>query len=184
MSTFLDRIRARTRRANAKRAKRLGLSRTALEPLLAPHLPSPDSELLEGDGSDQPEGAELEATDTTPAVVNAESEPSDAASQVDTTDELAAREDLVTAAEPEPAPAASVADYVISRLEFPKSSNLRAASLGVDGVLMVDFANGSRYRYANFTLELMAEWEAAKSAGSWFHNNVRTKPDRHPIVEA
>lgn len=81
------------------------------------------------------------------------------------------------AADPEPAPAAP-----LLRLEFKNSSNLRHAELGADGVVTVHFANGTTYGYASFTPELMLEWEHADSAGRWFHNNVRSKPDKHPVV--
>lgn len=64
------------------------------------------------------------------------------------------------------------------------SSNIVSAELGADGIVAVTFKDGKAYRYANFTPALMDEWKAAKSAGNWFHQNVRTKPDRHPVVES
>ena len=70
----------------------------------------------------------------------------------------------------------------LTQLEFAKSSNLRTASLDDRGVVTVAFANGTTYQYANFSAELMLEWQNAKSAGSWFHQNVRSKPDRHPVT--
>jgi KTSC domain len=59
---------------------------------------------------------------------------------------------------------------------------VREAELGADGVLLVTFADGTMYAYANFTPALFEEWQKASSAGSWFHNNVRKKPEQHPVV--
>lgn len=86
-------------------------------------------------------------------------------------------EDAATESTPIAAPAVA-----LERVEFTKSSNLRAATIGTDGVLFVEFKNGSTVAYANFTPELWAEWQAAQSAGSWFHANVRSKPDRHAVL--
>ncbi len=63
------------------------------------------------------------------------------------------------------------------------SSNIKSARLdAATGVVEVHFANGSHYRYANFTAAQLTEWRGAKSAGSWFHTNVRSHPDAHPVV--
>lgn len=68
-------------------------------------------------------------------------------------------------------------------IEFTGSSNLRSARLSeVTGTVEVLFKNGKTYRYANFTRAMMIEWESADSPGGWFHKNVKTKPDRHPVV--
>lgn len=70
-----------------------------------------------------------------------------------------------------------------TRLEFKNSTNLVDAVLDTElGIVTVQFKNGTSFRYGNFTSALMAEWEAASSAGSWFHKNIRSKPDRHPVV--
>lgn len=87
------------------------------------------------------------------------------------------------AAAREPAALPPAPDAAVMRAEF-KSSNVRAAELGADGTLLVTFADGAVYAYANFTAEQFAEWEKAKSAGSWFHHNVKNKPDRHPARKA
>jgi hypothetical protein len=69
------------------------------------------------------------------------------------------------------------------RLEFKDSKNVTSAVLDTTtGVVTVTFVNGKSYRFANFTAELMAEWNTAESAGKWFSANVR-KSDRHPQVE-
>lgn len=68
---------------------------------------------------------------------------------------------------------------------FEGSSNVRSAKLNPEtGVVAVLFRNGQTVHYGAFTVDMMIEWEAAKSAGSWFHHNVRQKPDRHPILKA
>lgn len=95
------------------------------------------------------------------------------------------------AAEPEPAQPTSddrdarilgASEPVVS-LVFKASSNIQRADLdAATCIVAVSFANGSTYRYRNFTSDLMAAWRDAKSAGSWFHANVRSKPDAHPIV--
>jgi hypothetical protein len=84
----------------------------------------------------------------------------------------------------EAAPAATdvSAPAPLTKIEFANSKNLVSATLEASGVVAVEFTNGRTYRYANFTAELMRDWQAAKSAGSWFHQNVRSKPDRFPII--
>jgi hypothetical protein len=63
------------------------------------------------------------------------------------------------------------------------SSNIKGAELDVaTGIVTVAFKNDTTYRYANFTAELMAEWGAAASAGSWFHQKVRMRAAAHPVV--
>jgi hypothetical protein len=63
------------------------------------------------------------------------------------------------------------------------SSNIKGAELDVStGIVTVAFKNDTTYRYANFTAELMAEWGAAASAGSWFHQKVRMRAAAHPVV--
>lgn len=85
-----------------------------------------------------------------------------------------------TPTEPTTAPAAQP-----MLVEFTNSSNLRSASLDLaTGIVTVEFIKSDAYRYANFTAALMIEWQGAKSPGSWFHQHVRSKPDRHPIVAA
>jgi hypothetical protein len=88
---------------------------------------------------------------------------------------------------PPPAPPAqsvpATASTAVERIEFAKSSNVRAAELGADGVLTVEFSDGKKYQFGNFTRELFEEWQKAPSAGSWFHHNVRKKPERHPVLK-
>lgn len=196
MSTFLERIRERARRANAKRAKR---RRGAPEATPAPARwlsAADDVDLGAVAAGEQPKEQEIERPgDAGEHHLHREAEEivdeGDLADIQD--DDLADVEESIRAEEAQasgevttgpaaPEPAAKAPSAI--RLEFAKSSNVRAAELGADGVVAVEFRDGAIYRYANFTLELMAEWEAAKSAGSWFHHNVRSKPDRHPIVEA
>lgn len=68
-------------------------------------------------------------------------------------------------------------------LKLAKSSNIKSAVLGDDGVLEVTFQNDQKARYANFKAELMDDWEKDSSAGSWFHRNVRQKPDAFPQIK-
>lgn len=68
-------------------------------------------------------------------------------------------------------------------LEFKNSSNLVGAKFDpATGILEVTFQNGKAVSYAKFTAELMREWAEAKSAGTWFHANIRQRPDAHPVV--
>lgn len=67
--------------------------------------------------------------------------------------------------------------------KFPGSSNIKAATVGDDGVLEVTFQNGQKARYANFKPEMMDEWEKDKSPGGWFHRNVRSKPSDFPHLK-
>jgi hypothetical protein len=185
MSSFTDRIRARTRRHNERQAQRapqgraenafapLGLevgqvaaiqnalSDQSLEPVVHTPDPAPEQPFTSTPPNDQ--GAGLSQSASLPA---AESQPVQPAA--------------VSPVEPLAAPVEHAVAPTVARVEF-KSSNVRAAELGADGVLLVTFADGEQYAYANFTPELFEEWQAAKSAGSWFHHNVRTKPDRHPV---
>lgn len=63
-----------------------------------------------------------------------------------------------------------------------KSSNLKSARLDPStGVVEVEFLNGGKYSYGNFSAELMKAWGEAKSGGSWFDANVKKKPERHPL---
>lgn len=88
---------------------------------------------------------------------------------------------------PTPEPGADQAESVsvtgrVVELEF-KSSNVRKAVFdGSTGIVEVTFKDGAARRYLNFTDELMDAWRAAKSAGSWFHEHVKSQPDLHPIV--
>lgn len=201
MSTFLDRIRARQRRSNARRARRLArvdgantaprLEALALDDAQADAirdaLATPVDEAVHDLGAD--------GVDDVVAVDEAEQQGVNetAAALNESPAEVNDQPPAVNAAPPGNPPGDfdfAQLDEVITpttagepavRLEF-KSSNIRSAELGADGVAAVTFKDGAVYRYANFTAELMAEWEAAKSAGSWFHQNVRSKADRHPIV--
>ncbi len=91
-----------------------------------------------------------------------------------------------------PAPVAAVLKEVAKEvlpdpnlLEFGKSSNLKSAKLDpATEIVDVTFGNGATAKYEKFTPELMKEWASAQSAGTWFHQNVRQKPDLHPMVGA
>lgn len=85
----------------------------------------------------------------------------------------------VEPAVPPPPPTTKAGKQVLA---FTSSNVKRAELEPATGVVTVTFANGSTYRYANFNAELMAEWDAAKSAGSWFHNRVKMRPEEHPLV--
>lgn len=83
---------------------------------------------------------------------------------------------------PDPAPTEPHDPHALA---FKDSSNIRSARLDpASGVVEVHFANGTSYRYAHFTAELLKEWGEAKSAGQWFHVNVKSRPDEHPVVPA
>lgn len=63
------------------------------------------------------------------------------------------------------------------------SSNIRGAAFdAATGVLEVEFVSGKRYRYANFTPELLTQWRGAKSAGAWFNATVKVRPDLFPPI--
>lgn len=71
-----------------------------------------------------------------------------------------------------------------TRQEF-NGSNIKAAVYDSEtGIVSVEFKSGAPRRYANFTPEIWADWCAAKSAGSWFHANVRQKPEHPEIRDA
>jgi hypothetical protein len=96
----------------------------------------------------------------------------------------------VSPVQPEPAPLpAAPAGLAMSatanghRVEFPKSSNIQSAEVDNHGVLTVAFQGGQRYRYSNFSVELLREWSEAKSAGAWFTKNIRNRSDRHPVIK-
>ncbi len=70
-------------------------------------------------------------------------------------------------------------------LEFKDSSNVKSARFDEKtGIVEVTFANGSSYKYQNFTAVLMADWASSNSAGKWFHARVKTHPDMYPLVGA
>jgi hypothetical protein len=95
----------------------------------------------------------------------------------------AAAAELVASSVPGVLVAAPAADSSPVLLVFKNSSNLRSAQLDVaSGIVEVEFANGTRYRFANFTSELMDGWKAAQSAGGWFHQHVKRNPDLYPVV--
>ncbi len=219
MSTYLDRIRARSRRQIATRAKKvrsLGRPAHALEPLaldgdhvsaiqnaLADHSlePAPGPEgTPEYPAFMSPERIEerieechriLEAADACVVCEGThartkhlhplepvEVKPSQQVGDVDVDIDIEAHTE---SGDTVPAPYTRAE---VGRVEFAKSSNVRSAILDVDGNLTVTFADGKEYRYGNFTLELLEEWRKADSAGSWFHHQVRRKPERHPVLKA
>lgn len=70
----------------------------------------------------------------------------------------------------------------MQRHEFSRSSNVQAATFDPDtGIVEVEFKKDRR-RYGGFTAQEFAEWIEARSAGSWFFQNVRKCPDKHPEI--
>jgi hypothetical protein len=95
--------------------------------------------------------------------------------------------DPIAALQPVPvAPSVGALEVGATLLELTfTSSNIQGAKLdAATGIVTVSFTNGSTYRFANFTAELMKAWQAAKSAGQWFHHNVRTRATAHPVVDS
>jgi hypothetical protein len=69
-------------------------------------------------------------------------------------------------------------------LVFKESSNIRQARFDAKtGVVEVQFQAGPPYRYQNFTAALMEDWRAARSAGGWFHANVKNHPEVYPLLK-
>jgi hypothetical protein len=98
---------------------------------------------------------------------------------------VASAPDPVTAIEPDPDAATTVPPLVEPERDVAmfNSTNIRGAELDVaSGVLEVEFTNGKRYRYGNFTRELLDAWRGAESAGKWFNTNVKAQPDKHPLL--
>lgn len=109
----------------------------------------------------------------------------------DDSDEVAVREEI-------PDAGASVGDLrvvhdqdiavpaAVVNKKFPRSNNVASAELDTaTGILEVAFHSSrglQKYKYANFTLDLLDEWCKAESAGSWFHDRVKSRPDLHPIA--
>ncbi len=68
-------------------------------------------------------------------------------------------------------------------IAFPTSGNITGASLDpATQILEVAFKGGKRYRYANVTPEMLAEWRAAESAGKWFNSRIKAMPEAFPVV--
>ncbi len=68
-------------------------------------------------------------------------------------------------------------------ITFEKSSNVVTARFDPETkVCEVQFRNGAVHRFGNFSHAVMDEWRTAKSAGTWFHSNVKQQPDEHPPV--
>lgn len=68
--------------------------------------------------------------------------------------------------------------------DFEGSGALSRAEFNpTTGDLLVEFKNKKRFLYSNFTKAKWDEWNEAKSAGSWFHHNVRQKEKDHPYKE-
>jgi hypothetical protein len=198
MASFTDRIRERTRRINEKRAKRLGQQpqrgrRPPVADEFAPLALDRDQvaaiQSALGDQSLDPAGTSAymapehtepvleQLADSTPR--EPEEATRESAATANTAQNPPSGEAVAAPPQPLATPIAASPDH----LEFPKSSNVRAATLDANGVVTVEFGDGKRYRYASFTRELMKEWREAKSAGGWFHKNIRSKPERHPLVE-
>lgn len=69
-----------------------------------------------------------------------------------------------------------------NRVLFESSNILCAEHDDVMNVVLVTFKGGKQYAFGKFLPEHMADWQKSPSAGSWFHRNVRTQPQRHPPV--
>lgn len=70
-----------------------------------------------------------------------------------------------------------------NRLTFNDSSNVIGATFDPKtGAVDVEFKDKRRYRYANFTPELLAEWKSAPSAGKWFSQRLKADPKSFPVV--
>src|SRR5664279_3248246 len=68
-------------------------------------------------------------------------------------------------------------------LTFAGSSNVRSAQFDPNtGKVLVEFKNGSKYTYGNFTSALVDEWRAAQSPGGWFNSTVKSSPDKYPQI--
>ena len=91
-----------------------------------------------------------------------------------------------TATPSEAPPAAAKEPEIVANpnaIVFHDSSNVRGATLDpATGVVEVTFANGTSYKYQNFTAELMTEWSSSNSAGKWFHARVKSHPELYPLV--
>ncbi len=188
MSSFTDRIRARTRRHNERQARAQGPRNARREVAQELGLEVDEVAAIQTALGDQSLEPVVQTAGT--AAYTAPEQLSDAASASATAEPPRAGQVLVAATATaaveqlalHPAVADTLAPSVVGaskRVEF-KSSNVRAAELGADGVVLVTFSDGEQYAYANFTPELFEEWQKASSAGSWFHHNVRKKPERHP----
>lgn len=65
---------------------------------------------------------------------------------------------------------------------FQGSANVLHATLDLETKdVDVVFANGTRYRFGNFSEELLGEWKLAVSAGKWFNDRLKSKPREHPV---
>lgn len=73
----------------------------------------------------------------------------------------------------------------VIRHVFKGSANVAAAVLDVEsGIVEVAFTSGVKYRFANFTRELIEQWGLAVSAGRWFNVNVAKQSTKHPPVRS
>lgn len=87
---------------------------------------------------------------------------------------------LVQAQEPEPSVAVPVVRHV-----FRGSNNVAWAELDLTTkIVTVSFLGGGRYRFANFSESLLKDWSLAVSAGRWFNQMIRSRPEEHPPVGA
>ncbi len=66
-------------------------------------------------------------------------------------------------------------------LVFPKSANVLGARFDPAAETVdVTFKNQSVHRFGKFSAGLLGEWRDAKSAGTWFHEQIKTRPEVHP----
>lgn len=69
------------------------------------------------------------------------------------------------------------------KLTFTGSTNVRSAEFDpASSNVVVEFQNGSKYTYKNFTPGLLEEWRGAKSPGGWFNTSIKSHPDKYPQV--
>ena len=83
--------------------------------------------------------------------------------------------------QPEPSSAPERYEHEVVRHYFEGSSSVQGFAWDpLTSELDVLFVNGSTYRYANVTREMVDEWIAAPSAGKWHGGRIRGKPDLYP----
>lgn len=68
-------------------------------------------------------------------------------------------------------------------MKLPSMNPIASSQLSAwgheNGTLFLTFNSGATYAYDGVTPDQLAEFEAAESKGSWFHQNLRNNAD-HP----
>lgn len=59
------------------------------------------------------------------------------------------------------------------------SSNIASAEYS-NGILFIEFHNGSIYRYSNVSQEMFSDFLNADSHGQYFHYNIKIYPGMYP----